>query len=100
MNKKGIAVSITLLGLVIIISVATILKVTDNKKEKDYNFQVRNIIYEVKKCVQSEQCPNENITLKVLYEKTNIEEFVNPYTNEPFNENAYVTINDYEFIER
>ena len=46
------------------------------------------------------QVLQENTTLKVLYEKMDVEEFINPYTSEPFDENSYIVISTYEFIDK
>lgn len=100
MNKKKISLIITLFGLIIIVCVATILKVIEVEKEKKYNYEIDRIISTFKTCIKENKCEKENTTLKVLYEKMDVEEFINPYTSEPFDENSYIVISTYEFIDK
>ena len=100
MNKKKIALIITLTGLIIIICVATVLNILREEKEKKYNYEIDRIVSTFKTCIKENKCEKENTTLKVLYEKMDVEEFIDPYTNEPFDENSYIVISTYEFIDK
>lgn len=100
MNKKKIALIITLVGLIIIICVATILNILKEEKEKKYNYEIDRIVSTLKTCIKENKCEKENTTLKVLYEKMDVEEFINPYTSVPFDENSYIVISTYEFIDK
>ena len=100
MNKKKIALIITLIGLIIIICVATVLNILREEKEKKYNYEINRIVSTFKTCIKENKCEKENTTLKVLYEKMDVEEFINPYTSGPFDENSYIVISTYEFIDK
>lgn len=100
MNKKKIALIITLIGLIVIVCVATILNVVEVQKDKKYNYEIDRIVSTLKTCIKENKCEKENTTLKVLYEKMDVEEFINPYTSEPFDENSYIVISTYEFIDK
>ena len=100
MNKKKIALIITLIGLIIIICVATVLNILREEKEKKYNYEINRIVSTFKTCIKENRCEKENTTLKVLYEKMDVEEFIDPYTSKPFDENSYIVISTYEFIDK
>lgn len=100
MNKKKISLIITLIGLIIIVCVATILNVVEIQKDKKYNYEIDRIINTFKTCIKENKCERENTTLEVLYEKMGVEEFINPYTNKPFDMNSYIVINTYVFIDK
>ena len=100
MNKKKIALIITLIGLIIIICVATVLNILREEKEKKYNYEINRIVSTFKTCIKENKCEKENTTLKVLYEKMDVEEFIDPYTSKPFDENSYIVISTYEFIDK
>lgn len=100
MNKKKIALIITLIGLIIIICVATVLNILREEKEKKYNYEIDRIVSTFKTCIKENKCEKENTTLKVLYEKMDVEEFIDPYTSKPFDENSYIVISTYEFIDK
>ena len=99
MNKRKIALIITIFGILIIIIVATTINLKNTSLKEEYDFEVERIISAFKTCLKEEKCAYENTTLKTLYEKMSLDNFINPYTNEPFNENSYIVINSYEFIE-
>ena len=99
MNKRKIALIITIFGILIIIIVATTINLKNTSLKEEYDFEVERIISAFKTCLKEEKCTYENTTLKTLYEKMSLDNFINPYTNEPFNENSYIVINSYEFIE-
>lgn len=98
MNKRKSVFYLTIFGIIIIIIVATTIKYLDYKKNKKYEFVVNNIESLAKKCVREQKCKKENITLKNLYEKMNVDKFINPIDNKEFSLDSYVTINDFEFI--
>ena len=100
MNKKKISLIITLIGLIVIVCVATILNVVKVQKDKKYNYEIDRIINTFKTCIKENKCEKENTTLEVLYEKMDVKEFINPYTNKPFDKNSYIVINTYEFIDK
>ena len=102
MNKKKISLIITLIGLIVIVCVATILNVVkvQKDKKKKYNYEIDRIVSTFKTCIKENKCEKENTTLKVLYEKMDVEEFIDPYTSEPFDENSYIVISTYEFIDK
>ena len=100
MNKKKISLIITLIGLIVIVCVATILNVVKVQKDKKYNYEIDRIINTFKTCIKENKCEKENTTLEVLYEKMDVKEFINPYTNKPFDKNSYIVVNTYEFIDK
>ena len=100
MNKKKISLIITLFGLIIIVCIATILKVIKVEKEKKYNYEIDRIISTFKTCIKEGKCEKENTSLEMLYSNMEIEEFINPYTDKPFDKNSYILISTYEFIDK
>ena len=52
MNKKKIALIITLTGLIIIICVATVLNILREEKEKKYNYEIDRIVSTFKTCIK------------------------------------------------
>lgn len=98
MNNKKITLYITIVGLTIIVLVATIIRVNETSEEKLYNSRVEEIIKSARVCVKTKLCDKDTVTLKFLYEKDLLTKEVNPKTNKYFNEESYIKLDTYEFV--
>lgn len=98
MNKNILIIALTIVGIIIIITLATLLKIKENRISSKYDFIIDNFIYFSKKCVEEEKCTDNVVTLKELYKNKYIEKEINPKTNEYFNDKSYIKILDYSFV--
>ena len=96
MNKWIISATIIIiLGLIIGV---TSFKVVSNHNDKLLLVKEKYIIETAKKCKIEKKCNNDTITLKELYDLKYLEKEVNPVTKEYYSEDAYVTLNNNEYI--
>ena len=102
MNTNKIIVICSLIVILLIVSVPTGYKVIKNHHESLYKVVEEKIIDASKKCYYEENCLDEEITLKKLYDLGYIEKVSNPVTKEYYNENSFVLKknNKFEFIEK
>lgn len=96
MNKWIISATIIIiLGLIIGV---TSFKVVSNHNDKLLLVKEKYIIETAKKCKIEKKCNNDTITLKELYDLKYLEKEVNPVTKEYYSDDAYVTLNNNEYI--
>lgn len=88
MEKRKIALIITIVGLTVIILSAILLKVSDSVKETDTTILKAKILSAAKECITDKKCPTENIELSFLIENgyisDDIKEELKEYTEDSF----------------
>jgi hypothetical protein len=100
MNKNKVILYVTIIIIVILIAVPTTLKVIDKHKERLASVVINEIVWAAKDCYYNDSCVNDKITLKELYEKTDLQEEINPITKKKYSEESYVLASeDFKFIE-
>lgn len=100
MSKNKIWIYGTILCCILIIAIPSTYKVINRHNERMFKNTIGVIIGAAKDCYYNESCVNKNITLKELYEKTNLIPVSNPLTKKIYNENSYVSVEqDFKFIE-
>ena len=101
MNKNKIIVYFTILFLILLISVPSTFKIIKKHNERLMGVVTKKIIETAKNCYYTESCVNDKIMLKELYEKTDLEEMINPLTKKIYNEESYILVSDdFKFIEQ
>ncbi len=101
MNKNKIIIYCTVLFLILLISVPSIVKTIKKHNERLMNVVTKKIVETAKNCYYNESCINNEITLKELYEKTDLEEMINPLTKKIYNEESYVIVSEeFRFVEK
>lgn len=98
MNQKRIMIGLTIIGLLIIVTLATVIKIKENEINEKYNFIVDNFVFYAKKCVKEEKCTKNTVTIKELYDNEYLSEQINPKTKNSFNEKSYIKVLDYKFV--
>ena len=96
--KKRIIIVISLIGIILIITLATVLKIKETDTQNKYQFIIDNFIFYSKKCIQEQKCNNNIVTIKELYDLGYIEKQINPKTNKYFNDKSYIKILNYDFV--
>ena len=101
MNNNKIVSLIAIGAIVLVITIPTIINITNNHKSRLFNSIVLKITEAAKKCYLEEKCNDEKIFLKDLYDNNYIDKQINPKTKEYLNENSYVIKkgSNYQFIE-
>lgn len=97
MNKRKIAILLTLSCIFILIMIGTIIELNNIEKEKQYNYVVKQIESATIKCVRDKKCEMGKITMKKLIDEKYIEEQINPKTNEKINEKSYMIYPELSF---
>lgn len=99
MTKNKIWVYLTILIVFLIIAIPTTYKVVKKHNERLLKNTIGNIVNAAKDCYYNNSCVDSNITLKELYEKTSLNPISNPLTKKIYNENSYVRVSDFTFVE-
>lgn len=87
MKNNNFISLIAIIAILLIIIVPSILKVSDNHKQKLYDSKISQVKEKAILCILEKKCINEKIYLKDLYEYGYIKDkVVNPITKEYFNE--------------
>lgn len=88
MEKRKVTFIITIIGLLIIITSAVIIKLQDNVKEKDNTILKATLLSNTKKCIEDEVCTGENIEITTLINNGYISEEnkkeLEEYSNDSF----------------
>ena len=82
-------ISMAIITAILIVIIATIIKIRVNQNEKLLYAMESKIGYYAKRCYLENNCQDE-ITLKDLYEKKYLTEIVNPVTKEILDENIKI----------
>lgn len=91
-------ISIAIVISMLLIIIATIIKIRDNQNDKLLYAMESKIEYYAKRCYLENNCEGE-ITLKDLYEKSYLtEEIVNPVTKEILSNDIKITYFNNEII--
>jgi len=97
MSKRSVCLLITVVGLIIIIGVATFISISDDKKQEKEEFISKNLIQLVKECIKDEICEEEIITVKFLsdnnYITKDLKEKLDGYSLE-----SYIKVKKYEVV--
>lgn len=99
MNTNKIIIFCTVVAIILIIAIPTTLTVHDRYKEKVYKITEKRIIEAAKNCHLKDECLNEIVTLKELYDLGLLEKESDPITKKYYNESSYVDMKDYKFHE-
>ena len=101
MSRKKVIVFLTVIGLIIIILIPTTYLIVKNHNNKLRDVTYKRITEAAKKCHLKEECKEDKITLKELYDKKYLEKERNPITKEYYNEESYVKVDgkEYKFVE-
>lgn len=97
MNKKLVAVLMSVIGLLVIIVICTIVQINADNKEAKYNKVVNDISKAATKCISDKMCSEGKITLKELYSKKYLEKEKNPKTGKYFGINSYINYPELSF---
>ena len=99
MNRSKFVINVTVIGIVLIILIPTVYKIVKEHNDRLMMVTTKRIEEAAKDCKMAEICKNEKITLKELYDNKYLEKESNPITKEYYNENSYVEVNNYKFVE-
>lgn len=91
MSKNKLIIYTTIIALIIIIGCPTIYKVIKNHNTKLTTITEKRIVEAALKCWNENNCSNNEITLKELYEKDYLEREADPVTKKYYNENSKIT---------
>ena len=97
MNTNKLTIKITIIIGLIIIVIPTIYKVICNHYDNMYKVVNQKVIEAAKKCYYEENCTNDKITLKELYEMKYLDIVSDPISKENYSEEFYVEIKNNEF---
>ena len=91
---------IILIVVILLIAIPSISKTIKKHNDNLYLVVQKEIIDAAKKCYFEEQCKEDKIYLKDLYQLNYLEKKYDPISKEEINENSYVSItdNNYEFV--
>ncbi len=90
MNTNKVVILGSIITIILLISIPTVYKVIKNHNDHLYKATYDKILNSAKNCFYDQNCPEEIITLKTLYEKNYLKPVSNPITKEYYNENSYV----------
>ena len=101
MSRKKIIIYLTICGIIIITLIPTTYLIVKNHNNKLRDVTYKRITEAAKKCYLKEDCTEDKITLKELYDKKYLKKESNPITKEYYNEESYVKVSnkEYKFIE-
>ena len=94
MHKNRIIIYTTMLSLILIISVPSTIKTINKHNERLLDVTIKKITETAKDCYYNNSCVEDKITLKELYEKTNLEEQANPLSKKVYNKDSYILVSD------
>ena len=93
MNINKIIIYITVIASVIMIAFPTLYKVIKDNHNKLYIVNHKYIIEAAENCYYNDDCKNNKITLKELYDKKYLEKGItDPVTKELYSEDSYVLL--------
>lgn len=92
-TTKTIIIS-TILVIIILIAITTSYQINLKHKQKLFSSMQNKIIDQALKCHNEDNCQENKILLKELYEKKYLETIINPLNDEYLNENSYIEILD------
>jgi len=90
MTKNKVIIYITIIAIILIIGCPTVYKVIKNHKEKLIMITEKRIIEAAQKCWNEDNCVEEEISLKELYENNYLEKEADPITKKYYNENSKI----------
>ena len=100
MKKNKVIIYVTTLVLIFIIAIPAVIKTIKRHNERLLSVTTKRITETAKNCYYNESCVEEKITLKELYEKTELKEQFNPLSKKIYNDNSYVLVSeDFKFVE-
>ncbi len=94
MEKNKICIYGTILIIIVMIAVPSTYKVIKRHQNRLLENTVQKIIESAKDCYYNNSCIEDHITLKELYEKTDLPVMNNPITKKIYNEESYVSVSD------
>lgn len=97
MNTNKIIIIFSILVIMLLLFIPTTYKVIKNHNNNLTQVVENKIIEAVKKCYYEDNCKNEKVTLRELYELNYLEPISNPISKEFYNEDSYVEIKDNNF---
>ncbi len=100
MNTNKISIIITIFALILIISIPTTYKIFKIHDNSLYSVINKKIVEAAKECYYNNECTENKIYLKDLYDLRKLEKVSDPITKEYYNEESYVlkSDNDFKFI--
>lgn len=100
MTKNKIIFYLTLIAILLIIALPTTYKVIKKHQDRLLKITIKQIEETAKDCYYNSSCIENEITLKELYEKTDLPRMSNPITKMVYSESSYVSVNDnFKFYE-
>ncbi len=99
MNKRKLAIIISVAGIFILIFAATVMELNKMQKEREYNYALKTIETATIKCINDNKCEMGKITIGELKELKYLEDVINPNTNKPFTDKSYMVYPDLSFYE-
>ena len=90
MEKNKVVIYTTIIALIFIIGCPTIYKVIKNHHNKLTTITEKRIIEAAIKCWNEDKCPNNEITLKELYDLKYLEKEANPITKKYYQETSKI----------
>jgi hypothetical protein len=101
MNKNKTIIYVTIIVVILLIGIPSTIKVINNHNEKLKRVVINEIVRYAKDCYYNESCIDDKITLEELYDKTDLEEQINPVTKMKYNVDSYVLVSeDFKFVDR
>jgi hypothetical protein len=101
MDKNKVIMYATIVIVILMIAIPSTIKVINTHKERLTSVVVKEIVWKAKDCYYNDSCVDDKITLKELYEKTDLQEEINPVTKKKYDEDSYVLVSeDFSFVER
>lgn len=90
MNKNKGLLYIACIGIIFIIGIPSIILVMKHHQEKLQDVLNARVIESAKRCWNENQCESDEVTLKELYEKMNLETAIDPITKEVIKDSSKV----------
>lgn len=97
-NNNKYIIFFTIIALILLVSIPTIYKVVKNHQNKQIAVVEKKVIEAGRLCQYKKECPNEEITLKELYDLKYLDKLVNPINKKVYDEDSTITITKQEII--